>query len=391
MAPDTSPPRPNVTDVPTSSPSHDVNGTIINFPHVERVIPYRWHPESREIRAECTRWAERFLPNPEQFLPETERSRREWEGGSVWHSGVSEAGLWSVVCYPDMDTERVLDIAKICVSLYWLDDLWHTNEPDKLGLLTEAADVLVNGPPGPGASATAHVVWESWHPVLARASDAFRPRLIETALRFIRGTAMEMVEFADPEEDPQWALTDQTYLSHRLNNMAANFIWVMVEYCLGIDLAAEFAAYPPLRDNMHRLGCEHFCYVNDLLSYRKECFDEEENVSYITRFLNQGVPLQEAFDRLAGMVEGIERRYLSAANQLRLVYAKQRDVEAWLTGMLTTNAGAFEYSYVTARYQGRGASVEDPHGPGLIPRRRTGPMLIPQGPNHRFGTSKSSG
>jgi hypothetical protein len=357
----------------------DIEGSTVSFPRIERVIPFRWHPDSREIRATCTRWGERFLPDDD-------RRHGGREGASVRRIGVTEAGLWPALCYPDMDTERVLDVAKVCVALYWLDDIWHTDESDKLGRLAEAFDVFAGRWPGPDASVTAHVVREAWHPVLARMSDGFRARAIAAALAFVRGTATEIAELTHPGDAPEWAASDEAYTDQRFRSMACEFIWVMVEYCLGIDLAARFAAAPPLRDRMYRLCCEHFLCVNDLFSYRREYFAGEANVSYVTRFLDQGMTLQQAMDRLAGMVEDVERRYLDAATELRRIHAGRHDADAWLTGMLMTASGSFEYSYLSSRYHGVGAAVEDPHGRGWLPVRRTGPMVMSAGSTRWLGT-----
>jgi hypothetical protein len=144
-----------------------------------------------------------------------------------------------------------------------------------------------------------------------------------------------------------------TYLGIRRLSVGLRPYIVGVEYVLDLDFTDLIAASPELRA-VKLAAVEHAMLVNDLFSFRWECFKDDYFNTVGPLVHVHGLSLQEAVDvtcdRIRAADEDMER--LSAG--IRRRYPGQVEIHAYVDALGAFCAGNLRWSLETSRYHGHG-------------------------------------
>jgi hypothetical protein len=146
------------------------------------------------------------------------------------------------------------------------------------------------------------------------------------------------------------------YLEIRRISVGLRPYVVCAEYVLQIDLTDEINADPDLAD-LKPVAVEHAMLVNDLFSYRWECFkgDYFNIVSMLVRTPDSN--LQRAIDTTSQMIRDADQKLIQLCDSLRQRYAvhpRAPQIQAYIDGCCLLCAGNLRWSMETSRYNGHG-------------------------------------
>lgn len=320
-------------DHPATSP---VNGYYL--PELPRLLPVAYHPRAAQTEFRSNGWVRRHLGPC--FAEEAQLLRLLRE----------RVGLYGPLVAPLADERRVLDLADFYHFVGLVDDL----AVDRSGLgasrsgAPEAFDGLLSafdggGSPSPLGGAAADL----WRRISPGLSSQQADRFTAALAAFLDGIAAER-PYQLSGEVPDYP----TYLRLRLDSFGCDFILLLNEYAMAVDMS-DVADSPDFRA-LHGHGMRQMILVNDLLSLRKEHGDPMNAVRVLMR--HEELTLQRAVDRLCLLVERYERAYVACRDELlRSRHGRRGDVRAYLTGLDHLMAGAQEFEYLTPRYFGDGS------------------------------------
>ncbi|MDK1474640.1 terpene synthase family protein [Streptomyces sp. 549] len=329
----------HTTQSPTAAPTATGTADRYFLPELPRLLPVAYHPQAAQTEFRSNAWVRRHLGacfDGEAHLLRLLRER---------------VGLYGPLTAPLADDQRVLDLADFYHFVGLIDDL--AVDHSALGANSSGArEVFGRVLSGFGADTdpalplgrAAADLWRRVSPGLSpRQTDRFRAALAV----FLDGIAAEL-PFQLGGGVPDY----RTYTELRLDSFGCDFILLLNEYAMAVDMSGlrETAAFAEL----HGHGMRQMILVNDLLSLRKEQGDPMNAVRVLEH--HDRIPLQQAVDRLCGLVERHERGYVAARDALlRTAPGRRADVRAYLTGLDHLLGGAQEFEYLTPRYFGDGS------------------------------------
>ncbi|MGW3144916.1 MULTISPECIES: terpene synthase family protein [Streptomyces] len=329
----------------------DADGFFL--PELPRLLPVAYHPKAAQIEFRSNSWVRRFLAGcfaDEEDLLKLLRER---------------VGLYAPLIAPTADEQRVLDLADFYHFVGLIDNLAadhtglgasHLGARDVFdGIMADfgAGTETAMGDNSPFGRA-ARDLWRRISPGLTRRQiQRFRSSMSS----FLQGVTNELpyqLSGSVPDYD--------TYLTMRLDSFGCDFMLLLTEYALAIDITGP-AASPQFVD-MHAHALRQLILVNDLLSLRKEQGDPMNAVRVLC--CHCGLTLQQAVDTVCELVGIHERAYIAARDAVRHgPFGTRADVRTYLVGLDHLLAGSQEYEYLTPRYFGDG-SVWDGSTSGWI-------------------------
>ncbi|MBC2900540.1 terpene synthase family protein [Streptomyces cupreus] len=351
----------------TSSPArHEYEKTEGFFlPELPRLLPVAYHPKAAQIEFRSNAWLRRYLSGC--FVGE----------GDLLKFLRERVGLYGPLIAPTADEQHALDLA----DFYHFVAVIDTMAADHSGLgashcgardvfdriIADFAAVIEpgmsdNSPFGPAAR-------DLWLRISAGLTPHQVERFRTSMSSFLRGVASELpyqLNGSVPDYD--------TYMAVRRDSFGCDFILLLTEYSLAVDMT-ELAASPQFA-KVHAHAMRQLILVNDVLSLRKELGDPMNAVRVLRR--HNGLTLQQAVDAVCELAERHERAYIAARDAVRYgPFGAHTDVRTYLEGLDHLLAGSQEYEYLTPRYFGDG-SVWDGSTSGWVSLTAPIARFLPQ-------------
>jgi hypothetical protein len=334
------------------------------LPPLPRLLPVAYHPKAAQIEFQSNGWVRHFLA--ECFAGEQD----------VLRLLRTRVGLYGPLIAPTADEKRVLDLADFYHFVGLIDNV--AADHSGLGATRHGARemfdrILADFSAGTGTdekSPYGRAAADLWRRISSGLTphqvDRFKPALEA----FLSGIAAEL-PFQLTGKGPDY----DTYIAIRIDSFGCDFIMLLTEYALAVDLtdcraAEEF-------QEMHAHAMRQLILVNDVLSLRKEHGDPMNAVR--VRCAQDGLTLQQSVDRICEMAEHHERAYIAARDVVRRgPFGLRADVRAYLDGLDHLLAGSQEFEYLTPRYFGDG-SVWDGTTSGWVSLTAPVARIVPTG------------
>ncbi|MDF5758973.1 terpene synthase family protein [Spongiactinospora sp. TRM90649] len=333
---------------------------------IDRMLSSSWHPLTPKWDAFAEDWTEELLG--------------ELSGGdrAILETTLRDGIWWACVCYPAADDTRMHDVARAAVAHIVLDDCIYTSylTDGRMDELLADFAAAVNDPEEERSTFIGRFMASAWRAMCPRMPDGLRDRLAAATNAYVRSTAVEVEARASGE-----TFTRDEYMAMREGSMAADVVHYLGEYSIDIDMSADMERLPELFAQVRRVGCAHFAYVNDLLTFRKEYCDggDFQHSLVYTAVTDDGLTLQQSVDRLCDLIEKTERRYRDLTERiLAATEGEQRErMRVYLRQVERGLAGSLDYSQVGSRYHGQGFSRLE--GFRFVPSRTTGWLELSPG------------
>ncbi|MFH8785977.1 terpene synthase family protein [Streptomyces roseoverticillatus] len=323
------------------TPRTDALGRTVLLPELLAGLKAELHPDHESIRAVTTPWTRKHL----------HRMGLDADWTDVFVS--MRHDNWPCWVYPRGVTDRVRGSADltICVSVCdnLLTDMQRGLRPDRTAAVTAAVLQVVGGAP-PGDDPLAVMAAEAWNGLTSPMRPSQRWRVLAGIHDYVRGEAM-----ADEVHRTGRRLTIDEYLPMRGYAIGARPWTAMLDFVLDVDLPDDLLDSPELR-RARELAVLHSALVNDLFSFGRECREGQWpfNALGILHF-HEGLDLQEATDRLCGLIADHERQLLDVTEAVRSGPRGGRPgLDAYLEGLGHFVAGNVPYHFFSPRYGGRG-------------------------------------
>ncbi|MBV9821521.1 MAG: hypothetical protein JO144_04695, partial [Actinobacteria bacterium] len=316
--------------------------TAFHLPELPRLLPVAYHPQAAQIEIASNGWVRQWLGDC--FADEADLLRFLRQRN----------GIYGPLTVPEAATQRAQDIADWYQYVTVIDSF--VSDRSALGASDGAArqlfDRLVGGfgadsgtgtddLPSTGYAAAAADLWRRISPGF---SAGQRERFVASLAAFLRGCTTEIgAKLAD--EVPDY----ETCLAVRLDSFGCDFIELMTEYAAEVDMTD----YQIELAEVHIQCMRQLILVNDLLSWRKEWAQDDKMTVVRVLVEREGLPLQQAVDRICGLIDHHERAYLRARDAL---LGQSPELDRYLRGLDYLIGGSQEFEYLTPRYFGDGAA-----------------------------------
>ncbi|SFC40856.1 terpene synthase family protein [Streptomyces aidingensis] len=311
-----------------------------HLPELPRLLPVAYHPHAARIEILSNGWVRERLGAcfaDENRLLRFLRQRN---------------GLYGALVAPAAEFDRARAIADFYQYVTVIDTL--TGDRTALGASQHGArrvftEIMAGFGPGPdtaGRTPFATAATDLWRRISRGLSPAQQERLRGSLLAFLRGCATEVPYLHEgrvPDLD--------TYMTVRTDSFGCAFLILLTEYAMAVDTGDCAEALK----EAHRHAMRQLILVNDLISWRKEHALRDTMNAVRVLCDHRRLPLQEAVDRLCGMVGHHERAYVAARDAvLAGPLGDRADVRAYLSGLDHLIGGSQEFEYLTPRYFGDG-------------------------------------
>jgi hypothetical protein len=339
-------------------------GTTYRLRDLTLVLSTRWHPDTEAWIRHSESWIGHLLTDAAP------------QDRPLLKISADDAVLWACVCYPEtVDAARMLDIVRMAILYVVIDDCIYTSfmTDGQIGVLINEFATAVADPDQEPTTFTGRFLVQTWREMSTRMPQGLRARWINATEDYMRGTAAEVVARAAGA-----ALPPADYRAMREDSMGAKIVHLLGEYSIGVDVSDQIADVPKVFDEIHEVAGNHFMYVNDLFSFRKEYCDggDFEHNGVYTGVVSDGLPLQQSIERLCAKVEESERAYRALeARVLAPDWGTTRAmIQAYLRQVERGMAGSRDYSYLAARYHGAGFAR--PSNGHFVPTRTSGLVVL---------------
>ncbi len=323
-----------------SLPGLPKDGERIFHPDFHLELVPMWHPQHDEV---------------EQLVTETDSPYILAHYGSqdaVDHYLAQSLPAAASLCFPHTGPDRIYYIGRLISVATLVDDTTTTptavaDEVWRAALRQHYLDAL-NGIRPPDEFPIAQLLYESMIPV--KEQLASKPRVWERLYDSFTEVIDVQTEPLDLKMDH---LTVQRYLELRRVDNYGEWLTLMTEYAIDVDMTDELAADESLRE-MRTAVIDSLTLVNDPYSFRKEIYTSDSVNSVWLLMHLEGLTLQQALNRLAQMVRDNERKLIAAGTRVLAGPLGQReDVRRYVTELEHLASGNAEYHAVSTRYHGR--------------------------------------
>ncbi|MFI9508473.1 terpene synthase family protein [Nocardia sp. NPDC052566] len=285
------------------------------------------NPDYPTIYERNAAWVRTFLPFPDER--------------ALSHMLEDRYPLWESLVYPTGLPARVVDSSCITSLMFAVDDVALL-----AGALFDdiAADWMADHPYGRAFA-------DIWTRLKLRMPEGVYRRYRQEWQDWFT-YALKENEYRVREEIPDV----ETYLEIRRINVGLRPYLVCAEYVLDLDLTDLIAADPDLAA-LQPTAVEHAMLVNDLFSFRWECFRGDYFNTIAPLIHTHGHSLQHAIDITCDKISAADRALTDLSAMLRRRYADHPDrtqLHDYIGAANAFCAGNLRWSLETTRYNGHG-------------------------------------
>ncbi|MFI6566123.1 terpene synthase family protein [Streptomyces sp. NPDC050534] len=258
---------------------------------------------------------------------------------------------------PRAGWKETLDIGICMTAVVALDDLFDAEVASR-PTAEQIIAVAMSASPGRTDSPFLRL-WES---VVERSAAAYGPYWE----RFVREGLSGWARVSDAKELRPERIDDfQTYLTLRRTDFGIDLIPVSLEFATGIELSdlrgdSHFEAF-------HQAVSNHAVLVNDLMSFRNEYYTGEQMNALFVLQRCEGMPIQEAADKVCREVAAAEDEFFSRASSLLESHpGRRKELGRYIEDWRHVLGGHMAWEFSSTRYNGK-----DHVWDGSIPERIT--------------------
>jgi hypothetical protein len=313
-------------------------GDTVIMPKIDTIFPVMCHPDN-DLVEEC-------------LLKVVDRPYMEAHWGSVEAADTyakHRMPTWRGVCYPHTPRERIFSLLRQGNAATFMEEIFSNPavraDPE---LSAEVARQYV--------AATRENVPADAFPLVRMFADALpmilaqmKPGLAGRYLEMIRRTATLMGSQPVRRIDE---LTLEEYIQIRRLDILGEWIVLLAEFALGLDLGDEIISSELLR-YAGDCAIDSVILTNDLFSFYKETSDQDplNSISIIMR--EQSLDVSQAIAELARLFHSAETHLQEAHGKLLTgAFADRCDIDAYLTELEHMSSGNFEFHRISYRYHG---------------------------------------
>ncbi|THC47412.1 hypothetical protein [Streptomyces sp. A1499] len=281
--------------------------------------------------------------------------------------------LWCAVVYPEADEEALRNIADYTALLFYVDDMGTFGEDSHRDFLGDLQSD--SAPKNPVVKA------------LREVESRFQRRIKQGTYGRFRKAADEChpsVQEENSFRDEERILTFEDYLRVRRSTIGIFQYVILIEYCLDLDLEPLLEQDSQL-DELSSQAVEHCLYVNDLGSFRKERYQNDDMNAVAVLMRSEGMSLQQAVDHITGRLHEVQRKFDSQSRDVLARYHGHElggDVENYVAGLGYLISGNVWWTYQCARYNGPGF-VWNGHREGLVTLSENATIVHPPNSSER--------
>jgi hypothetical protein len=245
---------------------------------------------------------------------------------------------WSSICYPDINIKnRIYNITNFYTLLFIIDDLLENDISTKLNYKRYIHILEENLEPSTSIEKTFKNVWDN---IKNDLSFNQKIRFIDYIKEWIEGA--KYLACIDKDIDIN------TYMYYRYMSIGANSSFISIEYGLNINFEQEIIeSYKEI----HKIAAENIIFVNDLFSYRKEIY-ENNNINIIKIIMNEkNCKLQEAIDFLEINIKENYKLFEKIYKKILIKYNNE-NVKRYLDSLYNMIIGNLQWSCTSSRYHG---------------------------------------
>lgn len=245
---------------------------------------------------------------------------------------------WSCICYPDIIIkERIYNITNFYTLLFIIDDILENDinsnmEIRYIKILENEIDVNTN-------------IEKTFKDIL----DSIKKDLsITQKKRFIEYTK-EWIEGAKYLSKNNVNIDRNIYMNYRFKSIGARSSFISIEY--GLNIVFENEILEEYKE-IHKIAAENIILINDLFSYRKELYENNNNPNIIKIIMNEKeCNLQESINLLEIDIKKNNEIFKKLYNQI-LIKHNNENVKKYLNGLHNLIVGNLQWSCVSPRYHG---------------------------------------
>jgi len=263
--------------------------------------------------------------------------------------------MWDSLIFPSGIAERVLHGSCVTSLMFEVDDMAVLEH----ALFEDIAGTRISGNPyGPIADifediAGTRISGNPYGPAFADIFGTLKRAMPEGVWRRYRASWQDWFAHVLRENKLRKALVIpdvDTYLDIRRLSVGLQPSIITAEYVLDQDLTEALAADPELA-RLGGVAVEHAMFVNDLFSFREECF-KGDNFNIVASLLHtEGHTLQRAIEIICDKVREADEALVNLSNALRRRYTAP-SMRAYIDILNTFCAGNLRWSMETTRYNG---------------------------------------
>jgi hypothetical protein len=302
-------------------------GTQYRLPEAVCSTLPKIHPDYPTIYERNAIWMSKFMPFP--------------DATTMLRTLEKQYLLWDVLVYPLGLTEDVYRVSCLHSLMYEVDD---TNLLERALFEQIVTSMDGNHSYGQAFSNALKSLREDM-------SETFYQRYLQSWRQWFAYTLKEN-EWRSRNEIPDI----DTYLPIRRISVAGRPPLIGLEYVLGLDLTELMQSDPQLQEAVLAVG-EHAMLVNDLFSFRKECF-KGDYCNLITCLMHvHGHSLQESIEITCEKIRDVDENLSQLCAILRHRYSTHPQMEKlspYINSLPLFCAGNLRWSLETSRYHGYG-------------------------------------
>ena len=259
--------------------------------------------------------------------------------------------LWSLLTYASARADRIELLCAWIDVLFSIDDVFAQAPPARIRQLgIHELPAVIDGRSPAADTAFTQAFRQLRDQTLPLAPERVWQRYARTLHEFLHACHAERGLVQNLA-----ALDLPTYEKYR-NSSIGECCFPLLEVGLGIDLSGRLQELSELR-RLNMLVARHWIGVNDVFSYRKELYGGDTMNEIQLALAENGGDLQAAVDRVAATVHRVETEFDHLTTKLRAsLTGRDSGFLAYLDALEAMIAGNLEWSYLTARYNGRGHS-----------------------------------
>ncbi|MGY2237127.1 terpene synthase family protein [Pseudomonas gingeri] len=314
-------------------------GDKIYHPDFNLTLRPMWHPDHEETNRQVA------LTDSPYILAHYGSQK------AVDHYLSMEMTAYGGLAYPHTKKDRIYNLERMMSITTLIDDT--TTNPGILADQQRQAELrrhycdAIAGIRPPEAFPIAQLLYEGLLPIKQQLSSKPRVwRRLEESLNILIARQTNSLAL---EMD---TLTFERYLELRRVDNYGEWAAMMTEYAIDVDMTDTLAADESLVA-VRTAAIDSITLVNDPYSFRKE-IHIADSVNSVWLFMRlEGITLQQALDKLAGIVLENEKKLIAARDKvLAGPLGERKDVREYLTELEHLCSGNAEFHAVSTRYHG---------------------------------------
>jgi len=312
-------------------------GSKVHLPDPGLTLKPIWHPQNDAIEA-------RLAVDDRPYVLAHFRS----EKATAAYLG-QRVPAYGGLCYPHAKADRIYSVMRMMNAGTLMDDAFtplelSADQRPRDELLRHYLDALEGILP-PASAPLPRLLFDTLPPIQAQLAQ--KPRVWE---RMKAGIRSQLVRMADPLAYQMDTLTLDGYMDLRRDNAFGEYLTMLTEYALDVDMTDALAEDASLRA-VRTAAMDAVILVNDFFSFRKEVPARDSLNAMWVLMREEGRDLQQAVYRLAALCARNEQALIRSRDAVLAGPLGQRpDVRAYVRELEYISSGNAEWCVITRRY-----------------------------------------